>query len=69
MESNAAGVARRIAAYLRHVGEGPDSGVRHIYFGHTHRRVLNYRYRGMTFHNGGAPICGQPFRILEAVVS
>jgi UDP-2,3-diacylglucosamine pyrophosphatase LpxH len=61
-------LARRIVAYLEHVGEGPHTGVRHVYFGHTHRRVSNYRYRGLTFHNGGAPIQGQKFRILEAIV-
>jgi hypothetical protein len=61
--------ARRLAIYLERLGEGPHTGVRHIYFGHTHRRVSAYRYRGMVFHNGGAPIQGQKFRILEAVVS
>ena len=44
------------------------SGVRHVYFGHIHRRVSGYRYRGLTFHNGGAPMRGQHFRILEATV-
>lgn len=61
-------VARRIHHYLEHVGHGPHSGVRHVYFGHLHRRVLAYRYRGMTFHNGGAPVGGQKFRILETMV-
>jgi UDP-2,3-diacylglucosamine hydrolase len=60
--------ARRIIRYLEHVGEGPHTGVSHVYFGHTHRRVSNYRYRGLTFHNGGAPIQGQTFRILEATM-
>jgi UDP-2,3-diacylglucosamine hydrolase len=57
-------VARRILEYLERVGQGPDAGVRHVYFGHTHRRMANYRYRNVTFHNGGAPIAGQPFHIL-----
>ena len=59
-------VARRILAYLENAGEGVETGVRHVYFGHIHRRMFNYRYRGVTFHNGGAPIAGLRFRILEA---
>ena len=62
-------VARRIATYLEHIGHGPHNSVRHVYFGHIHRRVSNYRYGGLTFHNGGAPFHGQRFRIVEGVVS
>jgi UDP-2,3-diacylglucosamine hydrolase len=60
--------ARRILNYLEHLGEGPQAGVRNVYFGHTHRRISNYRYRGLTFHNGGAPIAGQRLHILEALI-
>lgn len=59
-------VVRRILKYLESIGQGPRDGVRNVYFGHTHRRMSNYRYRGLTFHNGGAPIKGVKFRILEA---
>jgi UDP-2,3-diacylglucosamine pyrophosphatase LpxH len=58
-------VARRILNYLELHGEGPESGLRHVYFGHIHRRMFNYRHRGVTFHNCGAPIAGLRFRILE----
>jgi UDP-2,3-diacylglucosamine hydrolase len=58
-------VARRILNYPDHLGEGAETGVRHVYFGHIHRRMFNYRYRGVTFHNCGAPIAGLRFRILE----
>jgi UDP-2,3-diacylglucosamine hydrolase len=58
-------VARRILNYLDHLGEGPETGVRHVFFGHIHRRMFNYRYRGVTFHNCGAPIAGLRFRVLE----
>jgi hypothetical protein len=51
---------------LESIGEGPDTGVRDVYFGHTHKNLANYRYRGLTFHNGGAPIKGVKFRIVEA---
>ena len=47
-------VVRRILKYLESIGEGPGNGVRNVYFGHTHRRMSNYRYRGLAFHNGGA---------------
>ena len=59
-------VVRRILRYLESVGQGPRDGVRNVYFGHTHRKLSNYRYRGLTFHNGGAPIKGVKFRILDA---
>jgi UDP-2,3-diacylglucosamine hydrolase len=62
-------VAKRILAYLELVGQGPTSGVRNIYFGHIHRRLSNYRYGGLTFHNCGASIKGQRLHILEAVIS
>jgi len=61
-------VARRILVYLKHIGQGPQNGVKNIYFGHTHRALQNYQYGGLTFHNGGAPIRGLRFRILEAAV-
>ena len=59
-------VVRRILKYLENIGEGPRNGVRDVYFGHTHRKLANYHYRGLAFHNGGAPIKGVTFRILEA---
>jgi UDP-2,3-diacylglucosamine pyrophosphatase LpxH len=62
-------VARRILSYLRQIDQGPEHGVRNIYFGHIHRQMADYRYGGLAFHNGGAPIKGQRFRILEAEVS
>jgi UDP-2,3-diacylglucosamine hydrolase len=58
-------VARRILAYLRDIGHGPESGVRQVCFGHTHRAVDGYEHSGLTFHNGGAPIGRAKFRILE----
>jgi UDP-2,3-diacylglucosamine hydrolase len=59
-------VVRRISRYLESIGEGPSNGVRDVYFGHTHKRLSAYHYRGLTFHNGGAPIKGMKFRIIEA---
>jgi UDP-2,3-diacylglucosamine pyrophosphatase LpxH len=59
-------VVRRILKYLESVGQGAGAGVRNVYFGHTHRHMSNYHYRGLAFHNGGAPIKGLKFRIIEA---
>ncbi len=61
-------VARRILSYLRDIEQGPESGVRHIYFGHTHRAVDGYEHAGLKVHNGGAPIGRARFRILELEV-
>jgi UDP-2,3-diacylglucosamine pyrophosphatase LpxH len=55
----------RILGYLHRVGQGPETGVEHVYFGHTHDALQNYRYRGVTFHNPGAPMPGLNFRIVE----
>jgi UDP-2,3-diacylglucosamine pyrophosphatase LpxH len=55
----------RLLGYLNRVGQGQESGVEHVYFGHTHRPLENYQYQGVTFHNPGAPIAGLEFRIVE----
>jgi UDP-2,3-diacylglucosamine hydrolase len=57
-------VARRILSYLQQIGHGPESGVRHVCFGHTHRPVDNFQLGGLTFHNCGAPIGSAKFRIV-----
>ncbi len=61
-------VVRRLAAYAERIGHGIASGLRHIYFGHTHTALSNFFDGGLVFHNGGAPIRGLNFRIVEAVV-
>ncbi len=58
-------VARHIHSYLEHIGQNAQSGVRNVYFGHTHTPMSDYRYGGLAFHNGGAPIRGLEFRILR----
>jgi UDP-2,3-diacylglucosamine hydrolase len=58
-------VVHRILGYLNRIHHGPESGVEHVYFGHTHDALDHYRYRGVTFHNPGAPIAGLKFRIIE----
>lgn len=57
-------VARRISAYLDAVGHGRESGVEHVYFGHTHVPLTDFQHGGLTFHNPGATIKGVGFRIV-----
>lgn len=58
-------VVHRLLGYLQRIGQGPDQGIEQVYFGHTHDALEHYRYRGVTFHNPGAPMAGLKFRILE----
>ena len=62
-------VARRLLAYLEQIGHGPATGVADVYFGHTHVALSGFQYGGVRFHNGGAPVTGCRFHILEAVAS
>lgn len=61
-------IAERILLYLNDIGQGPDNGVTNVYFGHTHAALADFEYGGLTFHNGGAPMKGLKFRIIEAKV-
>ncbi|WP_437203812.1 metallophosphoesterase [Planctomicrobium sp. SH664] len=61
-------VARRILSYMEHIGHGPETGVEHVCFGHTHRSVDHYHLRNVTFHNCGAPIGSGKFRIVKREV-
>ena len=59
-------VAQRILHYLDAVGEGKDTGISDVYFGHTHAQLTDYEFNGVRFHNGGAPLKGLKFKIVEA---
>jgi UDP-2,3-diacylglucosamine pyrophosphatase LpxH len=58
-------VAMRICRYLSRIGHGPGTGVENVYFGHTHQALSDYRHGGLVFNNGGAPLPGLDFRIVE----
>ena len=58
-------VARRLGEYLDRIGVGLEAGVKNVYFGHTHEALSNFEHGGLQFHNGGAPIAGLDFRIVE----
>lgn len=62
-------VARRLLRYLDEVGHGLETGLQHVYFGHTHVPMSHYDYEGVKFHNGGAPLKGLSFQILEPILS
>lgn len=57
-------MAQRIVRYLDDIGLASDSGVRRVYFGHTHRAIDGYHFEGLTFFNGGAPLPGLDFQLL-----
>lgn len=59
-------VARRLLSYLESQGHTRQSGVRDVYFGHTHRAMSNYPFQGVRFHNCGAPMPGLEFNIIKA---
>jgi UDP-2,3-diacylglucosamine hydrolase len=61
-------VLRRVMAYLESMEPHIMDGVRHVYFGHTHVAMTNYAYRGLRFHNGGAPMRNLTFNILRAEI-
>ena len=54
---------RRLMRYLDDLGHEISDGVERIYFGHTHVVMRDHRYRGLTFHNSGAPFPGIEFRL------
>lgn len=57
-------VAARLIHYLNSVEAGPETGIKRVYFGHTHRAVDGFEYDGIRFYNGGAPMKGLEFKIL-----
>jgi UDP-2,3-diacylglucosamine hydrolase len=56
---------KRVQAYLEDVGHGPSHGVERVFFGHTHVPVRGVKYRGVTYHNGGAPMKGMGFELIK----
>jgi hypothetical protein len=57
-------VTSRLLHYVERIGHGLESGLKHVYFGHTHHAMSNYQRGGVLFHNGGAPMKGLEFRIV-----
>ncbi len=62
-------VIRRLTEHLHRLGPEWTTGVRNVYFGHTHRALIGVEYEGRMFHNCGSPMRGLPFHILEADLS
>lgn len=61
-------VAARIWQYLNYIDSGHAAGVEHVYFGHTHESLMNYEFGGLKFHNGGAPMRGLDFHLVDAEI-
>lgn len=59
-------VIQRMAHYLDDIGEGVGSATKRVYFGHTHLAIDGHEHRGQLFYNGGAPMPGLSFRVMEA---
>ena len=62
-------VAKRLVYYLDRHPELNRNSISRVYFGHTHVAVDDYRFQGIRFFNGGAPMKGLPFRLVEADIS
>jgi UDP-2,3-diacylglucosamine hydrolase len=58
-------VTARLHEYVHRIGHGVSTGLKNVYFGHTHHALVNYKRGGLTFHNGGAPMKGLKFRIVK----
>lgn len=58
-------VLKRLTDYLKAHSQDYESGVNHVYFGHTHRQLRSIPYAGMRFYNPGAAIKGLPFQMME----
>lgn len=58
-------VLNRLSRYLAAHALDADSGIQHVFFGHTHRRLSAVAYRGIRYHNPGAAIKGLPFQLIK----
>lgn len=61
-------VAQRLLYYMSDVGLDSDA-INRVYFGHTHLYVEEFQHSGIRFFNGGAPIRGLRFEILNLNIS
>ena len=61
-------VLKKVYRYLAEQGLNKETGVRDVYFGHTHRPLRSVEYQGLRFHNGGASIRGVTFHIIKTLL-
>ena len=62
-------VLRGLHRYADRLEASGGETIRDVFFGHTHRPMERASYRGRRYHNGGAPIDGVAFRIIEEHIS
>ena len=58
-------VINRLTSYMSETGHDFESGVRQVFFGHTHHAMTGFEFAGMSFFNCGAPLAGLDFAILD----
>jgi len=58
-------VLRELHRYADRLEASGGGTIRDVFFGHTHRPMERTPYQGRRYHNGGAPIDGVDFRIIE----
>lgn len=61
-------VLKKVYRYLAEQGLEAETGIKDVYFGHTHRPLRSVEYRGLRFHNGGASIRGVSFHIIPTLL-
>jgi len=49
-------ICSQLTSYLSDVGLHPESGVRRVFFGHTHTVLKNFELDDLLFSNSGAPL-------------
>lgn len=55
---------QRLLTYLQAHQIGPETGIRRVVYGHTHRYIPGKSFGGVRFYNPGATVRGVPFQPL-----
>lgn len=63
-----AAVVDRMQYYLKDTENHFESGIREVYFGHTHHFIDGEEYDGIRYFNPGAPMAGLEFKIFHLKV-
>ena len=61
-------VAERLVYYIDCHPELDRNSISQVYFGHTHVAMEGYEFAGLKFHNGGAPMKGLKFCMIDAEI-
>ncbi|MEE3074858.1 MAG: hypothetical protein VX739_04205 [Planctomycetota bacterium] len=61
-------MAERLVYYIDCHPELDRNSISQVYFGHTHVAMEGYEFAGLKFHNGGAPMKGLKFCMIDAEI-